>query len=306
MTKMSTGDDAYTYSVAWFDAVTRGKHLGRAVLTRGNKARLADLPSKLRRGDPLQVRGAVAGHHAGGLPQPDGQQGHGEGVQRVLVPQGAEAPGRRGAEHHPVLPSAGHRRRVEPGLRPARVPAVPVRRAVRGRRDLPPLRRDDRQLRPPVVPERAQAVRPGQPGPAVLPDAGLDADRGPADRARPGQALRRPGRAGDLRRRPGLPGQGLPAERRRRSARCTRGWTTSSPYAARSTPAACSTPTWPGDWRSGNSNDQFSGQAPVAAAARRHLRHRAGRRPVATPATAVCASCSPPGPPNGVRRPRPS
>jgi decaprenylphospho-beta-D-ribofuranose 2-oxidase len=54
MSRMSTGDDAYTYSVAWFDAVTRGKHLGRAVLTRGNKARLSDLTPKLRRGDPLR------------------------------------------------------------------------------------------------------------------------------------------------------------------------------------------------------------------------------------------------------------
>ncbi len=54
MAKMSSGDDAYTYSVAWFDAVTRGRHLGRAVLTRGSKARLADLPAKLRRGDPLR------------------------------------------------------------------------------------------------------------------------------------------------------------------------------------------------------------------------------------------------------------
>ena len=54
MARMSDGDDAYTYSVAWFDAVTRGRHLGRAVLTRGNKARLADLPAKLRRQDPLR------------------------------------------------------------------------------------------------------------------------------------------------------------------------------------------------------------------------------------------------------------
>jgi decaprenylphospho-beta-D-ribofuranose 2-oxidase len=54
MDRMSTGDDAYTYSVAWFDAVTRGRHLGRAVLTRGYKARLGDLPAKLRRGDPLR------------------------------------------------------------------------------------------------------------------------------------------------------------------------------------------------------------------------------------------------------------
>jgi len=53
MQRMSAGDDAYTYSVAWFDAVTRGRHLGRAVLTRGNKAALAELTPKLRR-DPLK------------------------------------------------------------------------------------------------------------------------------------------------------------------------------------------------------------------------------------------------------------
>jgi len=53
MARMTDGDDNYTYSVAWFDAVTRGKHLGRAVLTRGNKASLDELPAKLRR-DPLR------------------------------------------------------------------------------------------------------------------------------------------------------------------------------------------------------------------------------------------------------------
>ncbi len=52
MATMTSGDENYTYSVAWFDAVTRGKHLGRAVLTRGNKARRQDLTPKLRR-DPL-------------------------------------------------------------------------------------------------------------------------------------------------------------------------------------------------------------------------------------------------------------
>ncbi len=53
MARMSEGDDAYTYSVAWFDAVSRGKNMGRAVLTRGNKARLQDLTHKLKR-DPLR------------------------------------------------------------------------------------------------------------------------------------------------------------------------------------------------------------------------------------------------------------
>ncbi len=53
MAKMSQGDDDYTYSVAWFDAVTRGRHMGRAVLTRGDKAKLSDLTPKLTR-DPLK------------------------------------------------------------------------------------------------------------------------------------------------------------------------------------------------------------------------------------------------------------
>jgi decaprenylphospho-beta-D-ribofuranose 2-oxidase len=53
MQRMSVGDANYTYSVAWFDAVTRGRHMGRAVLTRGNKASLAELPLKLKR-DPLK------------------------------------------------------------------------------------------------------------------------------------------------------------------------------------------------------------------------------------------------------------
>ena len=49
MAAMTEGDDDYQYSVAWFDAVTRGRHSGRAVLTRGSKARLEDLPPKLAR-----------------------------------------------------------------------------------------------------------------------------------------------------------------------------------------------------------------------------------------------------------------
>lgn len=52
MDRMSTGDENYTYSVAWIDTVTRGKRLGRSVLTRGEKARLSDLPPKLAR-NPL-------------------------------------------------------------------------------------------------------------------------------------------------------------------------------------------------------------------------------------------------------------
>jgi decaprenylphospho-beta-D-ribofuranose 2-oxidase len=37
---LATGDDAYEYSVAWFDTATRGERLGRAVVTRGDGAGL--------------------------------------------------------------------------------------------------------------------------------------------------------------------------------------------------------------------------------------------------------------------------
>lgn len=48
------GSDAnYVYSVAWFDSLARGENLGRALLTRGNSAKLEDLPKKLRK-DPLK------------------------------------------------------------------------------------------------------------------------------------------------------------------------------------------------------------------------------------------------------------
>ncbi len=48
MSRLSDGDENYPYSVAWFDSVTTGEKLGRAVLTRGRSARLEDLPRRLR------------------------------------------------------------------------------------------------------------------------------------------------------------------------------------------------------------------------------------------------------------------
>ena len=41
-------DDCYDYSAAWFDAISTGSKLGRAVLTRGCLARRDELPPKLR------------------------------------------------------------------------------------------------------------------------------------------------------------------------------------------------------------------------------------------------------------------
>jgi decaprenylphospho-beta-D-ribofuranose 2-oxidase len=49
MARMVSGDDGYRYSVTWIDCQSTGKKLGRSVLTRGDHARLDELPDALRR-----------------------------------------------------------------------------------------------------------------------------------------------------------------------------------------------------------------------------------------------------------------
>ncbi|MGD0311086.1 MAG: FAD-binding oxidoreductase [Acidimicrobiales bacterium] len=66
MDKMLTGDAAYRYSVAWVDCQSTGSRLGRSVLTRGDHARLEDLPERLRR-SPDRAR-AFAPHTLARVP----------------------------------------------------------------------------------------------------------------------------------------------------------------------------------------------------------------------------------------------
>jgi decaprenylphospho-beta-D-ribofuranose 2-oxidase len=49
MSRMVSGDDGYRYSVTWIDCQSTGRNLGRSVLTRGDHARLAELPDALQR-----------------------------------------------------------------------------------------------------------------------------------------------------------------------------------------------------------------------------------------------------------------
>ncbi|MEY4950467.1 MAG: hypothetical protein RL698_2678 [Pseudomonadota bacterium] len=52
MSRMVEGDHRYRHSVAWVDMFARGRRMGRSVLTRGDHARVEDLPVSSRR-NPL-------------------------------------------------------------------------------------------------------------------------------------------------------------------------------------------------------------------------------------------------------------
>ena len=98
------------YSVAWFDAVTTGAHFGRGLLTRADHATVTELPAKLR-GEPLKFDAPQLLTVPDVFPPGLLNRGHGQAVQRALVPQVAHA--RAGAMQNitAVPPPAGHHRR---------------------------------------------------------------------------------------------------------------------------------------------------------------------------------------------------
>ncbi len=161
MSKMISGDDGYRYSVAWIDCQSGGSKLGRSVLTRGDHARMDELPPALQR-SPGKARAFVTentvqrGDHSTERPA---QPAHRRSVQRVLVPQGTQAPGGQTPSHDRVLPPPRWGGSVEPPLRQAGLSPVPVRGGRRTRRDGPAHHRALGRAEAGIVPGRVETVR---------------------------------------------------------------------------------------------------------------------------------------------------
>jgi decaprenylphospho-beta-D-ribofuranose 2-oxidase len=161
MAVLAEHDRKYGYTVAWTDDLATGRHLGRSIITSGDFADLDDLDSA-QRSDPYQfdprARLAAPGVFPPGL------------MNRYSI-RLANAAWYLKA---PVLPPARRDQELEPRLRPRRLPAVPVRDAVRRGGGRQAQLRDGQRPPRPELRHRAQAVRAGRPGPAVLPRRGLD------------------------------------------------------------------------------------------------------------------------------------
>ena len=99
-------EDNYTYSSAWFDAISAPPKLGRAAISRGSLATLDQLPEKLQQ-QSAEIRGAATAYAARRLPQRAGQQVHVRPHRRAVVPQIRDL-SRQDPESDAVLSPAGH------------------------------------------------------------------------------------------------------------------------------------------------------------------------------------------------------
>ena len=171
---MEEGDDAYRYSVAWIDCGARGKHLGRGILGRGNHAFLDEIPKAQARRRPHLRAPTARRSPRRSCPPGSSTRGpsarstrlwyrkarisHRGSIQDIglffhpldLIDEWNVVYGRRGFVQYQFVVPFGQEN------------------TVRARR------RDAEQREPAVVPRGAQAVRRGEPGNALVPDAGLD------------------------------------------------------------------------------------------------------------------------------------
>ncbi len=210
MASMVAGDDDYRYSVAWVDCMTKGASMGRAILTRGEHATRRDL-EQTSLVAPGSAHLRVPFNAPSGLLNPLSIRVFNELWFRS-APQRREGEDQSlGAFFHP-LDGLNDWNRLYGRRGFVQYQFAVSRRPSRGRRA---------RHRTPLVlgraefPRGAQALRPSQSRPLVLPHLGLDAGPGPAGRAQrsPGRA-RRPRRDGDRSRRTGLPRQGLATQPR--------------------------------------------------------------------------------------------
>lgn len=126
----SDGSEArYTYSSAWFDAISapRSWAARRIAWPPGHRRAIACETAERT----FEIRCATATYVARRVSQRAGQQIYLRPDRRTVVPQIRHL-SRQGPEPHAVLPSAGHVRRMEPRLRPSGLPAISVRDPHRG------------------------------------------------------------------------------------------------------------------------------------------------------------------------------
>ena len=208
--------------------------------------RSTSCPTKLQK-NPLKFDAPQLLTFPDVFPERAGQQVHLRADRRAVVPQVGHLP-RQGPEPDAVLPPARHVRGVEPRLRSSGFRAVPVRGADRGGRGVQAHHRRHPALRALLVPQRVQALRPGQPSAAELPDPRLERLRRLPDQGRASTSSSPSSTAACSNSAAGSTPPRTPAPPPRPSTPCTRASTSGSRCAARSIPTACSPPTWPDVW----------------------------------------------------------